>query len=265
MINPTKMEILQPTLQRSKPEMDSEMFILKKNPRWFHWTSWLGTTGSKILFMFYIYSGCYRSKLCLFYIFSSGGERLRINLTKYAWFLKWYLQPCFLRLKALIIWPSLHSFYPPEKFSETKNSQKLIIAILGGIQHCKHPNFWSLADFSFLVFSFPFLKGFANISAFLLKLVRSHPMTKRSYLRTCSSCLLFTMTRKMRQGAEWHTQHPEPTVLRSGKRRDLGMSAQRLRGCFSLVGAWFMLKSINALPQSCYEKNSFKVPGIPLT
>ena len=28
------MENLQPTLQRSKPEMGSEMFILKKNPRW---------------------------------------------------------------------------------------------------------------------------------------------------------------------------------------------------------------------------------------
>ena len=32
-INLTKMEILQPTLQRSKPEMGSEIFILKKNPR----------------------------------------------------------------------------------------------------------------------------------------------------------------------------------------------------------------------------------------
>ena len=98
----------------------------------------------------------------------------------------------FLRLKALITWPCLHSSYSPEKFSETNHSN------LGSIQHCIHPNFWSFADFLSLVFSFPFLKGFASISAFLLKLVRSHPMTKRSYLPTCSSCLLFMMTRKMR-------------------------------------------------------------------
>lgn len=110
--------------------------------------------------MFYIYSGCYRSNLYQFYRFRRGGERLSINLTKYAWFLKWYLQPCFLRLKALITWPSLHSSYPPE------NSQKLIIAIWEAFSTA-YTQTSGLADFLFLVFSFPFLKGFASISTFL--------------------------------------------------------------------------------------------------
>lgn len=80
---------------------------------------------------------------------------------------------------------------------------------------CMHSHFRSVAVFLPLVSSFLLLKDFANVSAFLLKLVSSHSMTEGSHLPECSYYSLHMMTGKLGYGVEWHTQHTELTVLRS--------------------------------------------------
>lgn len=78
--------------------------------------------------------------------------------------------------------------------------------------------FLSLSTVSSLISSFLLLKGFANIGAFLLKLVSNHSMTEGSHLPRCSCYSLHMMTGK------------KNGVRAVGSIHDLGRTHYKLRG-----------------------------------